>query len=237
MKYDKIETIEDHELHEEVNEGFLHCEETSSPPTTQLSRPLLWFLAAEHALIAFVFIISWNTFVPPSTNLQYQVLTADNKSYPSGQLSWSQNFEALPCGKTPEEAKARGCRFDMLATAWLPPRCIDYELVDEFMELGHWQFYTEMHGTTKHSSYEPELLGSISEPRSIWTSRSWHLIHCLYMWKKIGRALVKGTHVDSETVSEPHTTHCLKSIEEVVFGTHRDPNEIDDFLEIIYPPC
>ena len=62
-------------------------------------------------------------------------------------------------------------------------------------------------------------------------------MHCLYMWKKIGRALVKGTATDAETVSEPHTQLCMGAMEEVVLGPPRDPNEIEVFLEVIYPPC
>ncbi|KAM3547960.1 hypothetical protein ARSEF4850_009697 [Beauveria asiatica] len=201
------------------------------------SWQLFWAMTVEAVvMLAGLYVVLKMSTVAP-TNLQYQRLTPDNKSYPAGQLSWSQNFQALPCGKSPAEALARGCRFDMLATAWLPPRCIDDELVDEFTRLGNWQFYTEKHGTTKHASYVPEHLGSLSMPRAIWTTRSWHHMHCLYMWKKIGRALVRGTSSDAETVSEPHTHHCMKAMQEIVFGPPRDPNEVIIFLEVIYPPC
>ncbi|KAK0387380.1 hypothetical protein NLU13_5692 [Sarocladium strictum] len=215
-------------------------EDDLSNHTSPISRwylRMLYILLAENFLLVIAFVLFWKALVPKPTNLQYQILTPDNKAFPLGHLAWAQSFEALPCGKTPDEAKARGCQFDMLATAWLPPRCIDYELVDEFMKLGDWQFYTEMHGGQKHSSYEPEYLGSFSEPKSIWTSRAWHHMHCLYMWKKIGRALVRGTPSDAETISEPHTHHCMKAMEEVIFGPHRDPNEIEVFIEVIYPPC
>ncbi|KAM4067390.1 hypothetical protein HRG_001343 [Hirsutella rhossiliensis] len=234
--YDKVPTA-DSEFRQNAGD-CPHQEEISSPaPKSPLRRHSLEILLAANIAVALVLLICWGAFVPPPTNLKYESVTPDNKSYPSGQLTWSQHFEAIPCGKSPEEAQARGCRFDMLATAWLPPRCIDDELVDEFMSLGDWEFYTEMHGSIKHSSYEPEILGSFSKPKSIWTSRSWHHMHCLYMWKKVVRALVKGTPVDAETVSGPHTHHCMKAMEEVVFGPHRDPDEIEVFLEIIYPPC
>lgn len=134
-------------------------EKAPQHPKKTLYRHFLYILIAENILLVLICFISWRTFMPPPTNLRYQSLTPDNKSYPSGQLTWSQHFEAVPCDKSPEEAKARGCRFDMLATAWLPPRCIDYELVDGFTKLGNWQFYTEMHGSKKHSSYEPEVFG------------------------------------------------------------------------------
>lgn len=205
-------------------------------PTT-INKHTVILIILENILLASALLLVLRPSSPPATNLVYERLTLDNKTFPSGSLSWSQTFEALPCGRTPEEAKARGCKFDMLATAWLPPRCIDYELVEEFMKLGDWQFYPEYHGNHTYASYEPEYLGSISKPRSIWTTRAWHHMHCLYMWKKIGRALVKGTPSDAETVSEPHTHHCMKAMEEVVYGPPRDPHEVEVFLEIIYPPC
>ena len=247
MKYHKIEAERDSSLRQirqneerggHENDGSVQPLQ-SSPVSKESSYKHFWYImvAENVALLILIPLFCWKLFSPSPTNLQYQSLTIDNKSYPSGQLSWSQRFEALPCGKSPEEAKARGCRFDMLATAWLPPRCIDDELVDEFIKLGNWQFYTEMHGDKKHDSYEPEFLGSFSEPKSIWTTRAWHHMHCLYMWKKIGRALVRGRSTDAETVSEPHTQHCMRAMEEVVFGPPRDPDEIEVFLEVIYPPC
>lgn len=237
MKYDKIEAAEDTDLNEDVNEGLLHGE-TPSPPQKQRFSRFLWVLFAQNVLIALLFLTFWRTFVPSPTNLHYQMLTADNKTYPSGPLSWSQHFEALPCGKTPEEARARGCEFDMLVTAWLPQRCIDRELVDEFMAMGNWQFYTRLHGTEedKYDSYDPDFLGSVN--RTIWTTRRWHVTHCLYMFKKMNRGLVNGWTVDAEAVSEPHTEHCMKTFnEQLLFGPIVDLDEIETYLEIIYPPC
>ncbi|KAH8892555.1 hypothetical protein GQ53DRAFT_861943 [Thozetella sp. PMI_491] len=236
MKYDKIEVTDDSDSVQDVNES-LFPENTTSPPKRRGLSLFCWALIVEHILLALVFIALWRVFVPPPTRLQYQVLTEDNKTYPSGQLSWSQHWDPLPCGKTPEEAIARGCHFDMLVTAWLPARCIDTELVDEFMEIGQWEFYTRLHGETKHASYEPDVLGAISKRKGIWTSRRWHVTHCLYMFKKLSRALVNGWPVDAEAISEPHTEHCMGAFKEALFGPPLDPDEIEVFLEIIYPPC
>ncbi|KAI3322301.1 hypothetical protein HD806DRAFT_523649 [Xylariaceae sp. AK1471] len=205
---------------------------------TQLRNRVLyyvWLIAAQISFAGLLFVVFWAVFVPPPTKLKYEILTADNKTYPSGQLSWMQHFEALPCGKTPEEAKARGCHFDMVATAWLPPRCIDYELVDDFIERGNWKFYTEYHGTTEYESYDADTLGAMST--TIWTTRRWHATHCFYMWKKLNRALVNSWTADAETVSEPHTDHCMKVFEELLYGPHLDPMEVETYLEVIYPPC
>ena len=238
MKYEKLNRTQDTvDSDQDVSEGLLHNDTSSATKTHRLSS-VLWLLVAENILIAFAILALWKIFVPTSTNLHYQVLTADNKAYPSGPLSWSQHFEALPCGKTPEEAQARGCQFDMLVTAWLPPRCIDRELVEEFMTVGNWDFYTKRNGTEeeKFSTYDPSFIGSVN--KTIWTTRRWHVTHCLFMFKKLSRALVNGWMTDAEAVSEPHTEHCMKTfIEQQLFGPGRDLDEIETYLEIIYPPC
>jgi hypothetical protein len=237
MKYDKIEGTEDTDSNHDSAEAFLDEKITPTPRPQHFGR-LSWILIIEHILIIFFGFALWKIFVPTRTNLNYQVLTEDKKIYPSGPLSWSQHFETLPCGKTPEEARARGCEFDMLVTAWLPPRCIDRDLTQEFMDLGKWQFYTKLHGgeEDKFGTYDPDFMGSVNH--TIWTTRSWHTTHCLFMFKKMGRALVNGWTVDAEAVSMPHTEHCMKTfIDQVLFGPYLDPDEINTYLEIIYPPC
>ncbi len=237
MQYDKGQETAEAEPDHDVTDGFL----PGNTPRALAPRPerrLLWVLIVENALFAIVLLLFWKLFVPPRTSLDYQALTADNKVYPSGPLSWSQRFEALPCGKTPEEARARGCEFDMLVTAWLPPRCIDRELVNEFMEVGQWEFYTKLHAKEedKFGTYDPDFIGSVNH--TVWTTRRWHATHCLFMFKKLTRALVNGWTTDAEAVSEPHMEHCMKVfIDQVLFGPNLDQTEIETYLEIIYPPC
>ncbi len=57
------------------------------------------------------------------------------------------------------------------------------------------------------------------------------------MFKKLSRALLSGRTVDAEAVSEPHTEHCMKTSIEQLFGPSLDPNEIETYMEIIYPQC
>ncbi|KAL1860562.1 hypothetical protein VTK73DRAFT_7289 [Phialemonium thermophilum] len=240
MMYEKLRDTGGAESDEGITAGLLDGEvpstATRKPP---YSRGRVWFvLALEHVLLVVLLVVLWKTLVPPRTQLHYQVLTADNKSYPSGPLSWSHRFEALPCGRTPQEAVERGCEFDMLVTAWLPPRCIDRALVDEFLRVGQWQFYTKWHGTEadRLPTYDPAYVGSLN--RTIWTSRRWHVTHCLFMFKKLSRALVRGWTVDGEAVSEPHMEHCMKTyVDQVLFGPGLDLDEVETYLEIIYPPC
>jgi len=237
MEYDKVKSTDDSDSDRDVDEEASVHHKPSPSSCAQGVKQLLWIVFIERIVLAIIVFAVWERVVPEPTNLNYQVLTPDNKSYPSGPVAWTQRFEMLPCGKTPEEALARGCEFDMLATAWLPVGdAADLEGA-EFLAIGQWDYYRALHGTEKYNSYEPEVLGSITRPHSIWTSRRWHVVHCLYMFKKLNRALVKGWQVDGEVISEPHTEHCMGAFQEALFGPPLDQEEINIFLEIIYPSC
>lgn len=188
-----------------------------------------WLLVAILAVITlFSSIQAMKSF--PMTHLVDEVLTNDGKEFPHGQLSYSKNFSPLPCGNTPSEAISRGCHFDMVATAWLPPRCIDMELMDEFMSEYPWRFYSDQQGLQPLSNI-PDTIGSYTDGR-IWTTNRWHVAHCLYMWRKLNRALVHGWMTDAETVQQHHTDHCSKSILEF-----HELDGIHAYMEVIYPPC
>ena len=216
------------ERYGEDEEGFLFMYEgwKCSP----LSRLLSWYrYFISVTLLLMTFGIAWEIAGPRPTNLQDKVLTKDGKSFPSGQLTWSHNFEPLPCGTTPEEAIARGCHFDIIATAWLPPKCIDHQLIAEFEASYHWLYFRNPNGTDLYPS-DHDTLGS--QNTTIWTTFRWHVAHCLYMWRKLNRALVQGHMTDGETITQKHTDHCSKVILQMT-----NPDSIATIVEIIYPPC
>lgn len=211
---------------EEQDKGrdIAYCQFT---PMRCIPLPLWGALHIVFLLAGFLAI--WKIAILPPTSLHEKILTEDGKSFPSGQLTWSQRFTPLPCGKSPAEAVARGCHFDIIATAWLPPKCIDYELASEFAALYPWQFFHHQNGTDLIED-DPDTLGS--QTGLIWTTHRWHAAHCLYMWKKLNRALVQGRLTDGETIKQEHTDHCSKTILNM-----KDLDSIGSILEVIYPPC
>lgn len=190
--------------------------------------PYWLFLAILAAIALFSSVQAMKPY--PMTHLVAEVLTSDGKDFPHGQLSYSVAFSPLPCGNTPSEALSRGCHFDMVATAWLPPRCIDTELMNEFMSEHPWRFYSDQQGAQPLPD-DPDTLGSYADGR-IWTTNRWHVAHCLYMWRKLNRALVRGWMTDAETVQQRHTDHCSKSILEF-----HELDGLHAYMEVIYPPC
>ncbi|KAI8633232.1 hypothetical protein F5Y19DRAFT_471500 [Xylariaceae sp. FL1651] len=199
--------------------------------TSKLSLLSSWplLLLSNILLTIIIIIITWKLASTPPTNLEEDVLTTDGKHFPRGQLSYSTELSPLPCGNTPSEALEHGCHFDLIATAWLPPKCIDSELVDEFQAEYQWQYFADNNGTERLSD-DADTLGSYTG--TIWTVNRWHVAHCLYMWRKLNRALVNGWMTDAETFQQHHTDHCTGTILKF-----RNPDGIQSIVEVIYPPC
>ena len=60
--------------------------------------------------------------------------------------SQPENISPETCGNSSHEALSLGCSFDVISFAWLPDRCSDKELVDDFLALKHWNWYLDAGG-------------------------------------------------------------------------------------------
>jgi hypothetical protein len=232
QNYDEDSDSDNHERNERSFEGSGAGLANLLPSKRAVALRSLqghWCILVNACLFVFGMFAIWKLAVPPPTDLHEHILTDDGKSFPSGQLSWSQKFTALPCGKSPAEAKARGCHFDIIATAWLPPKCIDYELVLEFVAYSPWQYFRDPNGTDPYPD-DPDTLGS--QEGLVFTTNRWHSAHCMFMWKKLNRALVQGRMTDGETIKQEHTDHCSKTTLEL-----ENLDAIEGIMEVIYPPC
>ena len=139
-----------------------------------------------------------------------------------------------PCGNTPSEARAAGCVFDIVAFSWLPPRCHDAELGEEFRQLKDWEYYLDRN-RTRLVSLEMALTGEFT---GLNTKFEHHLHHCTFLWKKMHRALLSGgggkQAIDSVTAAYVHTEHCSK-----VLTTNREValDVINSAFLVRYPDC
>ncbi|KAG4428226.1 hypothetical protein IFR05_016288 [Cadophora sp. M221] len=115
-------------------------------------------------------------------------------------------------GGSVEDARAMGCVFDILASAWLPPWCRDSELTHEFNHAGpgadgEWTFYKDTDGNETMSLDEVGELGN--HPGQPWFSTyEWHVLHCVYNWRKMFRARTLGTILEPYYDHEMHIIHC-----------------------------
>lgn len=135
------------------------------------------------------------------------------------------------CGDSPAEAIARGCNFDIMSFAWLPAPCFDRDLMEEFLGLRQWTWYTDKDGQTVANEVDIRE-GQYNE---IFVSWEYHLVHCTYMWRKMHRALLQGglEAVDGYIGSLHHTEHCSN----MLLGYHETSNVPNTFIYAKYPAC
>ena len=112
------------------------------------------------------------------------------------------------CGDSIEEAQLRGCTWDLLAGSWLPQRCIDQELSDEFRTAGDWHYYANKDGTGELT--EHELQFRVGPNATYFTTLEYHRTHCAYQWRKMHRAMQSGGRIENALADYHHTLHCGK---------------------------
>ena len=133
------------------------------------------------------------------------------------------------CGSTPDEAVKRDCRFDVMSFSWLPIRCFDSQLTDEFLALHDWHWYLDTTGKQEVPAKQVEL----GTQDKLFVTWEYHLNHCTYMWKKLHRAMLHEGPIDSYIGNYNHTLHCTKVLE--AEGVPAD--EKDTYIFIKYPAC
>ena len=115
------------------------------------------------------------------------------------------------CGKSVEEAKTRKCTFDPIAAAWLPPACIDAELMEEFNHAGpgpngSWQYWSDFNRTMEYSLEEVAILPDVNG--KFYVTHDWHIKHCTYNWRKQYRSRMTRVHLDARSGGYGHIGHC-----------------------------
>jgi hypothetical protein len=113
-------------------------------------------------------------------------------------------------GTTVAEAISRGCKFTPLAIAWLPPQCLDEELADEFDQIapnGGWEYWADLNGTIPMTREEVGLLAD-TESAVFYTTQEWHVMHCMYTWRKHYRSQFNGVTIERRSNGIDHIHHC-----------------------------
>lgn len=131
-----------------------------------------------------------------------------------GQLTISKFPKPVSCscgGTTVAEALSRGCIFTPLALGWLPPQCLDMELSDDFdkqgpLPGGEWPYWAELNGTTRLTREEMGLLAEVGGV--FYTTQEWHIMHCMYTWRKHYRSKFTGVTVERRSNGIDHIHHC-----------------------------
>lgn len=133
----------------------------------------------------------------------------------SVQTRHSTSAGDVYCGTTIAEALSLGCLYDPLSSAWLPPYCRDDELTDEFNRAGPgadgaWAYYADEQGTRPLALPEVAALGNHLE--RFWVSRDWHIVHCLFYWRKHVRMRETNAVMEARYDKMHHVEHCQRFI-------------------------
>ena len=112
----------------------------------------------------------------------------------------------LQCGASTKEAQALGCKFDILAMAWLPPACVDPGLTTEFRSYEKWRYWADEQATVELR--EDELWNRSGPDGVVWAPLKWHLVHCNFQWQKMNRAMLVGRRIEAALADLAHTKHC-----------------------------
>ncbi|OQE34597.1 hypothetical protein PENCOP_c017G07900 [Penicillium coprophilum] len=183
-KYDPIE-----EQSEDIN--------TSRYPVPNPTPKLIWVLFASSivlcaAAITFLAVeIRWHTTRPYTLSLYPQIEPRKHT-----------------CGNSTEEARRRGCTFDVLSMNWLPDQCARDE-TQEFIDYSvneTWIYYRDRHA--KHAIEDTDELSELGD-KFWWSTQREHLVHCAFMILRLHKVLERGGKIDHLTGSYSHTKHCV----------------------------
>ncbi|KAF3066701.1 hypothetical protein CFAM422_008986 [Trichoderma lentiforme] len=141
-------------------------------------------------------------------------------------LSWSHG----DCGNSPADAQALGCRYSIVLHSWLPQDCLtDDDMEDEKLMYDGRNWPYEING--RNLTMDELHLGDYGH---FTTTFDWHVVHCMYVWKRIHRAALDASRkIDSYTANFHHTNHCVKMI-------GGDPGGMKDSgtkIFVKYPVC
>lgn len=108
------------------------------------------------------------------------------------------------CGRSADAAAKAGCTFDVMALAWVDPACYDEALTEEFLAVQAWKWWADKKGAEEVLREELPLPGK----KSVWVTWEYQRQQCVFLWKKLQRAVVDKASVDSFTLDPDHTAEC-----------------------------
>ena len=120
------------------------------------------------------------------------------------------------CGNSWQDAKSLGCHFDVMASRWYSDDCFNRAILEQMLEEVDFEWYADPQHTQKVSK-EVALSGEFDE---VFPLHDYHIMHCLYLWRRLHSALVQHRQLDDDVYSYEHTLHCTR----LIMGWHKEKN-------------
>jgi len=177
--------------------------------------------------IMFLTIFSLLTFV-------FLGLALMVRNHSNASISTAESINYVthePCGKSPGEARRRGCHFDVNSFSWFHPTCWDPELSAEPGVHREWEWFLDQNGTQPIGRDLVET-GKYTE---LYVSWEYHLRQCVLVWKKMHRTLVgrRPSRIASSIGNYFHMVHC-ESVDE---AKARKMGEKKSLIRVKFPDC
>lgn len=139
-------------------------------------------------------------------DLGSKILSAYTREQPAA------NPDICNCGDSSKEALQMGCTFVPLSAAWLPPKCRDEQLEAEFDRTGpgpngEWTYYRYPNLTGELTLTEMGELADVPGAL-LYMPWEWHVMHCVYFWKKLFRMSQTGAIMEPRFDTVLHIDHC-----------------------------
>lgn len=138
--------------------------------------------------------------------------------------------QILECGTSAQEARERGCVFDIMHYSWTPAPCFNQTLSEEYwngLVSNKIKFWSDPYKS--HVLPYEEILAAKHE----YSYTSWllHLKHCQYLIHRQLQSLTYNGLVDNLSRNISHSEHCLQEI--------RSPPDVKTmlFTGIAYLKC
>ncbi|KAL9118495.1 MAG: hypothetical protein Q9187_004961 [Circinaria calcarea] len=137
------------------------------------------------------------------------------------------------CGTTPEEARTKGCQFDLVLYSWVPPPCYDAELQQAYKDERESEWYRHREGL--NGEMVPQERAALGIEEGLWLSWAYHDYHCQFIWRMMTRILRNSSMgVPGRLLEYYHTDHCIH----VLKGTEPGPAvDISTLVSLNYSTC
>ena len=138
-------------------------------------------------------IFSSNAFLHPATTIK---------------KGSSSSSTASNCGNSSTEALSLGCEFDVMRYAWVQPACYNATLSSSMFAAGDW--FWSLDDERTQSIPVSDIQSARYE--TVYTNDTYHVAHCVYVWKLQIQALLQADVVDDDILNEDHTEHCIMEL-------------------------
>jgi hypothetical protein len=138
-------------------------------------------------------------------------------------------LEHQSCGNSSNEARGRGCTFDIMSRFWVAPDCFYLGIDERFRQEHASAYYVDKEG---QQQLPVDDVADFTE--AIYTSVSYHRLHCKYLLLRNQLAVASGGKLPAAMTSFQHTEHCVN-----VLSQHNS-SYADDLIQIFdmsFPPC